>query len=122
MTITTEQPRIDMGDASSMCPTCGCWDVEIKGHEKSCKRCWTVTDLRVEPGDARSVEACRRGGTTTAPTIPALMTAHLSTVRESGQTRPRPRSREKSASGRGRRAVKDTAATGTDSTQPVEPK
>lgn len=43
----TEQPRGDY-DRTTSCPACGCLDVVIDGHEMSCKRCWTTTDLSAE--------------------------------------------------------------------------
>jgi hypothetical protein len=43
----TEQPRGHY-DRTTSCPTCGCLDVTITGHEMSCKRCWTTTDLSIE--------------------------------------------------------------------------
>lgn len=43
----TEQPRAHY-DRTTSCPTCGCLDVVIRGHEMSCKRCGTTTDLSQE--------------------------------------------------------------------------
>jgi hypothetical protein len=47
MNPATEQPRAHY-DRTTSCPTCGCLDVVIRGHEMSCKRCWTTTDLSIE--------------------------------------------------------------------------
>jgi hypothetical protein len=51
MSQVNEQPRIGY-DLTPTCPTCGCLDVIIQGHEMSCKRCWTTTDRSKEPGRA----------------------------------------------------------------------
>lgn len=47
MNHANEQPRIGY-DFTPTCPTCGCLDVIIRGHEMDCKRCWTTTDLSQE--------------------------------------------------------------------------
>jgi hypothetical protein len=47
MSQTSDQPRAHY-DHTTSCPTCGCLDVIIRGHEMDCKRCWTTTDLSQE--------------------------------------------------------------------------
>jgi hypothetical protein len=47
MSQVNEQPRVGY-DLTPTCPTCGCLDVIIQGHEMSCKRCGTTTDRSKE--------------------------------------------------------------------------
>lgn len=47
LTMSAVQPS-PTRHACHFCPACGCTDVVITGHEMSCKRCGTTTDLSQE--------------------------------------------------------------------------